>query len=85
MGYYGIDIYYIILVLPAIIFAMWAQSKVNTTFNKYSKLGAMRGITGDDTWQAVTPKSTRQTLRLMDVTVGSIETGHRFLGVTQNQ
>ena len=53
MGYYGIDIYYIILVLPAIIFAMWAQSKVNTTFNKYSKVGAMRGITGAMAAQAV--------------------------------
>ena len=53
MGYYGIDIYYIILVLPAIVFAMWTQSRVNTTFAKYSKVGAMRGITGAMAAQAV--------------------------------
>lgn len=47
MGYYyGIDIYYIILVLPAFIFAMWAQAKVNSTFNRYSKMAASRGMTG---------------------------------------
>ncbi len=53
MGYYGFDIYYLILVLPAVIFAMWAQSKVNTTFNKYSRVGARRGITGAMAAQAV--------------------------------
>lgn len=47
MGYYyGIDIYYLILVLPAFIFAMWAQAKVNSTFNHYSKMAARRGMTG---------------------------------------
>ena len=35
MGFfYGIDMTYIILVLPALIFAMYAQSKVSSTFNK---------------------------------------------------
>lgn len=53
MGYYGFDICYLILVLPAVIFAMWAQSKVNTTFNKYSRVGARRGITGAMAAQAV--------------------------------
>ncbi|MBQ7094299.1 MAG: zinc metallopeptidase [Clostridia bacterium] len=53
MGYYGFDIYYLILVLPAVIFAMWAQSKVNSTFNKYSRIGARRGITGAMAAQAV--------------------------------
>ena len=44
--YYGIDIYYIILVLPAIIFSMWAQSKVTSTFNRYSKERTYSGMTG---------------------------------------
>ena len=44
--YYGIDIYYIILVLPAIVFSMWAQAKVNGTFNKYSKVRTYSGMTG---------------------------------------
>ena len=47
MGYfYGIDMTYIMLVLPALIFAMYAQSKVNTTFNKYRTVANRRGYTG---------------------------------------
>ncbi len=48
MGFYGIDMTYIILVLPALIFAMYAQSKVNTTFNKYRTVQNLRGYTGAD-------------------------------------
>ncbi len=47
MGYfYGIDMTYIILVMPALLFAMYAQSKVNSTFNKYRNVGNRRGYTG---------------------------------------
>ena len=47
LGYfYGIDMTYIILVLPALIFAMYAQTKVNSTFNKYSTVGNRREYTG---------------------------------------
>ncbi|MGM9664130.1 MAG: zinc metallopeptidase [Eubacteriales bacterium] len=38
--------YYLILVLPAVIFALWASIQVNTTFQKYSKVRSARGITG---------------------------------------
>lgn len=49
LGYfYGIDITYIIFVLPALIFAMYAQSKVTSTFNKYRTVGNKRGFTGAD-------------------------------------
>ncbi len=49
MGYfYGIDMTYIVLVLPALIFAMYAQSKVNTTFRKYSGVANKHGYTGAD-------------------------------------
>ena len=44
--YYGIDIYYIILILPALLFGLWAQSQVSANFNKYSKIRNMRGMTG---------------------------------------
>ena len=44
--FYGIDITYIVLVLPAIIFALIAQSRVNSTFKKYSTLANCRGLTG---------------------------------------
>ena len=46
MYLYGIDIYYIILVLPALVFSMWAQAKVNSTFNRYSKQRTYSGMTG---------------------------------------
>ena len=36
----------IVLVIPAAIFAMWAQFKVNGTFKKYSGVANMRGVTG---------------------------------------
>ncbi len=40
------DINYIILVMPAIIFAMWAQSKVKSTFKKYSTVRTGVSMTG---------------------------------------
>ncbi|MBQ7720493.1 MAG: zinc metallopeptidase, partial [Clostridia bacterium] len=40
------DRYYILLVLPAMIFALWAQFKVKSTFNKYSSVLCSSGMTG---------------------------------------
>ncbi len=51
MLFYGIDITYIILVLPAVIFALIAQFRVNSTFNKYQKYGNARNITGAEAAQ----------------------------------
>ncbi len=46
LGYfYGIDMTYILLVLPALFFSMYAQSKVNSTFKKFSSVGNRRGYT----------------------------------------
>ena len=39
------DMTYIILLLPALIFSMWASSRVNSSFNKYSRQYSRRGIT----------------------------------------
>lgn len=43
--YYGFDIYYLILILPAVLITLWAQVKVKSTFNKYSKVASARGLT----------------------------------------
>lgn len=43
-----IDSYYIMLVLPAIILSVYAQTKVNSTFAKYSKVASLKGITAHD-------------------------------------
>ncbi len=48
MGYYGIDWTYIVLVLPAIIFSLWASASVNSTFKKYSNQRSLCGMTGAD-------------------------------------
>ena len=48
MGYfgYGIDIWYVLLVVPAFVLALWAQIKVKSTYKKYSAVRNSRGLTG---------------------------------------
>ncbi len=40
------DYWYIILVLPAMIFALWASYRVNSTFDRYAKKLSVSGLTG---------------------------------------
>ena len=40
------DMTYLVLVLPAVIFAVWANIKVNSTFKRYSALRPIGGMTG---------------------------------------
>lgn len=47
------DIFYIILVVPALIFSFWASAKVNSTFKKYSSVRSRRGMTGREAAEAV--------------------------------
>ena len=42
------DIYYLILVVPTLIFSMIAQLMVKSTFSKYSNVRCSRNITGQD-------------------------------------
>lgn len=51
--YLGFDKYYFLLVLPCVIFAMWAQFKVNSTFSRYAQVGNRRGLTGAQAAMAV--------------------------------
>ena len=44
--YYLSNYYYIILVLPMVIFSLIASAKVNSSFAKYSKIMSSRGLTG---------------------------------------
>ena len=53
MPYFFMDYYYIILVIPAMILAAWAQFKVKSTYNKFSKVSNNKGITGAYAAQAV--------------------------------
>lgn len=44
--FYLPDKYYIILVIPAMLFALWAQMRVKGTFSNYSRVRTMDGLTG---------------------------------------
>jgi len=44
---------YILLVLPALIFAMWAQWKVQHTYAQFQKVGAANGLTGRQMAEAI--------------------------------
>ena len=50
---YGIDMSYIVLVLPCILLSLWASNNVNSTFKKYAKQHSRRGITGAEAAQRV--------------------------------
>lgn len=44
---------YIILVLPALLFSMWAQHMVTSNFKKFSKQTTLRGLTGAQAAQEI--------------------------------
>jgi len=48
MPYYGIDTWYIVLVIPAIILSMIASASVKSTYAKYAKVFSRRGMTGSE-------------------------------------
>lgn len=45
-GHYYYDYSYFVFMIPAIIFSLWAQAKVNFTFKKYEKVRNERNLTG---------------------------------------
>lgn len=53
MPFFFYDYYYIILVIPAMLLAVWAQVRVKSTYGKFAKVGNTRGITGAYAAQAV--------------------------------
>lgn len=55
--FYGFDIYYVILVLPAFLFSLYAQFKVKGTFSNYSKVHNSKSMTGADIARAILDKS----------------------------
>lgn len=51
--YYGIDMTYVVLVLPFVLLSLWASSNVNRTFRKYSRQHSARRLTGAEAAQRV--------------------------------
>ena len=64
MYWYGIDVYYIVLVLPALFFALWAQARVNSAFNRYSRVHTGSGMTGADAARLILDRSGLQDVRI---------------------
>jgi len=64
MFFYGFDSYYFLLVVPTILFALWAQIRVKSTYSKYSKVRAARGMTGADAAREVLEKNGVRGIRI---------------------
>lgn len=47
--YYGIDITYLVLVVPALLIALYAQLRVKSAFARWSKVRSVSGLTGAET------------------------------------
>ncbi len=53
MPFYFGDWTYYVFVIPMLVFALIASARVNSTFNKYSRVASRRGLTGADAARAV--------------------------------
>ncbi len=54
MFYYGgLDLTYLLLVMPALMLSLWAQFKVSSNFERYSRVRNLRGLTGEEAARAV--------------------------------
>ena len=51
--YYYFDWSYLVLVVPALLFSLWASARVNSTFKKYSAMRNARGMTGAEAARVV--------------------------------
>lgn len=62
--FYGFDIYYLVLVLPAVLISLYAQYHVKTTFSKYSAQYNRRGLTGGGAAQAILDQENLRSVRI---------------------
>lgn len=60
------DYTYIVLI-PAMIFALYAQFKVNSTFNKYSKVRNARGVTAADVARRILDANGLQNVKVVHI------------------
>ncbi|WP_312641678.1 zinc metallopeptidase [Hydrogenoanaerobacterium sp.] len=61
------DYYYLILVIPAMLLAMWAQMKVSSTFSRYSGVRNMRGYTGAQAAREILDRNGLQHVQIQQV------------------
>lgn len=48
MPFFYFDTYYLFLVIPAVLIALWAQANVSSTFRKYNNVRNVKGVTADE-------------------------------------
>lgn len=59
-----LDMTYVYFVLPALLLAMWAQTKVTTTFNRYNKIATQRRLTGSEAARMILDANGLQSVRI---------------------
>ena len=62
--YGGYDVTYVMLLIPVLIFSLWAQMSVSSTFAKYNKVTNQRRMTGFDAARLILDRNGLQHLRL---------------------
>ena len=67
MLYMPFDIMYLVLVIPAFIFSMWAQYQVKSNFNKYSNQRTSNGLTGANAAREVLKQSGVQDVQVVRI------------------
>jgi Zn-dependent membrane protease YugP len=65
--YYGFDMTYVYLVLPALLLALWAQFRVKSTFQKFSTEYNRRGMTGQEVARFILDKNGLYNVRIEHV------------------
>jgi Zn-dependent membrane protease YugP len=58
------DLQYLVLTIPALLFSLWAQWKVHSTFNRFAKVGVQSGYSGAQAAQAVLQSAGVQGVRI---------------------
>ena len=66
-GYYGVDIWYLVLVLPAFLVALIAQARVKSTFNKFNQYRTSASLTGAQAARRVLDANGLQHVRIEHV------------------
>ena len=58
------DLQYLVLTIPALLFSLWAQWKVHSTFDRFAKVGVQSGYSGAQAAQAVMQSAGVQGVRI---------------------
>jgi Zn-dependent membrane protease YugP len=58
------DLQYLVLTIPALLFSLWAQRKVHSTFDRFAKVGVQSGYSGAQAAQAVMKSAGVQGVRI---------------------